>query len=199
MTLDCLQKALAQSLNMCNKPGNTSLQGYSLHLCIGKGDWKFRREWLQMERSYLNASGLICPRCLASGAAGTEKPWLDPVKERWNNTADLLLAQESRVGSSIWLRTVDGWSPMGECADLLHAVWIGTAKDAVGSLLFDLAEWHPEAQSLDTWDERLKLLHAELLDFCVENKIRTSTVEELSYSLDIAGLFCCFGACYWCE
>ena len=181
-TLDSLQKCLAASLNMCNKPGDTTLRGYSLRLTIGKGDWKFRREWLQMPRSYLNAD-LICPRCFASGTAGSQKPWLDPVRERYNNTADLLLAQDTRVGSDIWLHTVKGWSPMGECADLLHAVWIGTTRDAVGSLLLDLAEWHPGAQALTTWDERLKLLHAELLDFCGEHGIRASTVEELSGSL----------------
>ncbi|CAE7831362.1 Cpr [Symbiodinium necroappetens] len=194
VTLGGLQKCLADSLNMCNQPGNTTLQGYSLHLTVGKGDWKFRREWLQMPRSYLNAD-LICPRCFASGTPGSQKPWLDPVRERYNNTADLLLAQDSRVGPDIALHSVKGWSPLGEMADLLHAVWIGTARDAVGSLLLDLAEFHPQCQSMTTWDERLKLLHAEILTFCCENGIRQSTIEEISASLALRIAFYRFSVC----
>ena len=84
-----------RSLNLCvsEEPG-----GLNLIYVAGKGDWKWKREWLQECRHYSKAAktssgeGLICRRCLA-GPAG--KPWLDVQQERFNNAADLHEAAQS--------------------------------------------------------------------------------------------------------
>ena len=71
----------------------------------GKGDWKWKREWLQQSRHYGKAAkteqgiGLICPRCFA-GSAG--KPWLDPVHQRFNNAEDLAAACETSCPLRVW-------------------------------------------------------------------------------------------------
>ncbi|CAE7427213.1 TY1B-DR3 [Symbiodinium sp. CCMP2592] len=96
LTLEKLQETLAMSLNKCNLPGDASTQGWSMHLVVHKGDWKFRREWLCMQRHYNNAD-LICPRCLASALPNAQKPWLDPCRERFNNQADLAAAALTRL------------------------------------------------------------------------------------------------------
>ncbi|CAE7495590.1 unnamed protein product, partial [Symbiodinium natans] len=77
------------------------------------------------------------------------------------------------------LHTVDGWSAMGEMADLLHSLWTGTARDAVGSLLMELARYHPQATAYATWDERLSLVYEEFTDFCRRHGLRPSSVDGL--------------------
>ena len=100
ITLDNLQEHLAKSLQKANQPGNPDTGGWSIHLILGKGDWKWKREWLCQGRHY-GASGHICPRCFASAADDAEKPWLDSL-ERFNNQTDIQAARESRVGHNIW-------------------------------------------------------------------------------------------------
>ena len=100
LTLEGLQEALSKSLNILNDPDQNPGR-HTCHLILGKGDWKFRREWLEMERHY-SLADRICPRCLASGLEGAATPWFDPVLERFNNSADLQTAMQTRVGN-IWL------------------------------------------------------------------------------------------------
>ncbi|CAE7600995.1 TY1B-DR3 [Symbiodinium necroappetens] len=96
VTLDKLQESLAMSLNRCNLPGDAATDGWSMHLVVHKGDWKFRRDWLHMDRRYNNAD-LICPRCLASAKPNSDRPWLDPCRERFNAAADIRAAAETRI------------------------------------------------------------------------------------------------------
>ena len=63
-TLECLQKNFVDSMNRCGNKDDPALHGWTLHLCISKGDWKHKREWLQQQRHYSNQTGNICPRCL---------------------------------------------------------------------------------------------------------------------------------------
>ena len=97
LTLQDLQRHLAESLARLSTP--TSQRDYwTLQVVLGKGDWKFRREWLEQVRhwsnlptpSIPNGSGMICPRCLCG--ADDSKPWLD-VTERFDNPADLAIAR----------------------------------------------------------------------------------------------------------
>ena len=78
------------------------------------------------------------------------------------------------------LRTVRGFSPLCECADLLHALWLGTARDCVGSIIMDVVEKWPALQHLPTWDERLEALTGDVHRWCVQQGIRPSTIEPLS-------------------
>ena len=100
ITLDNLQQHLAMSLQKANKEDGALAGGFTLHVVLGKGDWKFKREWLAQCRHYNLLDG-VCPRCFASGRDGSPKPWLD-CQERFNNNADLLAAKETRVGPAIW-------------------------------------------------------------------------------------------------
>ena len=113
-TLECLQSVLADSLNRINTAGNVATLGYSMHVVLGKGDWKFRKEWLAQSRSYM-MKDQMCPRCFASGLPGSAKPWFDPVRERFNSPADVAQALATRVGEIPLLRVV-GWHPSCETA-----------------------------------------------------------------------------------
>ena len=60
---------------------------------LGKGDWKFKREWLEQSRHY-SLGDKICPRCLASALDGSAKPWSD-VEEAFNTPADIENAKDT--------------------------------------------------------------------------------------------------------
>ena len=180
-TLRELQKHIVDSFNKASYPaGDLS---FSMQCCIGKGDWKWRREWLEQSRHYNNVrpnsdnnGAGICPRCLA-GANGV--PWLDP-REAFNNPEHLALARDTAVGANIALHGLLGWDVSCEYADYLHAVWLGVARDLVGSALLDLVEEDPSYENGITYDQRLALLHSEIQLWCRANHIRPSTVEDLS-------------------
>eukprot|EP00913_Durusdinium_trenchii_P032143 g30100.t1 len=54
LTLEMLQKHYVRMFNECaHMPDGDQL---SLHYCAGKGDWKFKKEWLDEPRSYLRAA-----------------------------------------------------------------------------------------------------------------------------------------------
>ena len=175
-TLRELQKHIVDSFNKASHPaGDLSA---SMQLCVGKGDRKWRREWLEQGRHYNNVTqnsdnngAGVCPRCLA-GTNGVR--WLDP-REAFNNPEDLALAREN-----IALHRLRGWDVSCEYADYLHAVWLGVARDLVGSVLLDLVEQDPSYENGITYDQRLALLHSEIQIWCRENHIRPSTVEDLS-------------------
>ena len=108
LTLSDLQRHLVESLNVASDPNRGS--GWTMHVCMGKGDWKWRKDWLMQSRSYMNAAGknpsartLICPRCLAGSA---QRPWLD-ITEAFANPADLAAARDTCalccVGSLMFL------------------------------------------------------------------------------------------------
>ena len=74
-------------------------EGYSLHAVLSKGDWKYKREWLDQHRNCGNVGarhgvrpsearghGRICPRCLADG--GVLRPWAD-IKKKFFNQPDM--------------------------------------------------------------------------------------------------------------
>ena len=86
-----LQKALVDSLLKATDP--TRCNGHTLWVVMGKGDWKWRKEWLRQPRSYANSNGLLCPRCLA-GSPG--KPWLD-VAERFHCREDMVTAKLTSI------------------------------------------------------------------------------------------------------
>ena len=100
-TLRGLQKSFVDSMNVASNPDAEGNDGFSLHVVLSKGDWKYRKEWLEHTRSWSNAAGpsssargqgRICPRCFA----GQENlPWADS-RELFNQADDLRLAAETR-------------------------------------------------------------------------------------------------------
>ncbi|CAE7750481.1 RE1, partial [Symbiodinium microadriaticum] len=145
----------------------------------GKGDWKWRVEWLRQVRYYNNKQILgptagLCPRCLC-----TRDTWLD-VHERFNAPADLATARLTAVGD-IALKSLPGWEPEMEVPDLLHTLWTGTGRDLIGSLCLHSIETSASYTG-STYDERLRQLRRDMQAWCMEHGIRPSTVEELSLS-----------------
>ena len=175
VTLSHLQEDLVKSLNLCADRANGL--NATLHVCAGKGDWKWRKEWLQQTRFYgkvTHGSHGICPRCFAA-----KNDWLD-VHERFNNDADVLRAQATAVGENIALKQLSGWTCNMELPDLLHCIWLGTGRDLTGSLCMEMAEKRQDLVG-STYDERLDCLRRDMQAWCASHGIRPSTIDELSF------------------
>ena len=82
-----------------------------------------------------------------------------------------------------------GWVPDMEAADVLHTVWLGTARDACGSLILNVCDKHALFQEMETYDDRLHALWCHALRWCAARKIDSSCLEELS-SLTARKTFC---------
>lgn len=67
-----------------------------------------------------------------------------------------------------------------EVPDLLHTVWTGVAKDAVGSLMMDLAEFGPAFIQFETWDERLQAVTLSARDWCRQHRLTPSLIDDFS-------------------
>ncbi|CAE7021764.1 Cpr, partial [Symbiodinium sp. KB8] len=176
VTLSHLQHDLVMSLNQCSDKGNGL--GATLHVVAGKGDWKWRKEWLQQTRFYgkvTHGSHGICPRCFAA-----KNDWVD-VKERFNNDEDVARAQETAVGENIAMKQLSGWSCNMEVPDLLHCIWLGTGRDLVGSRCLEMAETRQDLVGA-TYDQRLASLRKDIQAWCAARGIRPSTIDELSFS-----------------
>ena len=182
-TLRDLQSHIVNSLNAAAVPDVES--GYSVHAVVGKGDWKWRREWLQMPRHYSNLTSAgrngagICPRCLAGIG---QRAWID-IAENFNNDDDLRAAEATAVGVELPFRRLQGWSAGCEYPDMLHCVWLGVARDLIGSMCLDLIEYDASYELGATYDDRLQLLLTEIQTWCRAHGIRPSTLDDLSRSI----------------
>ena len=72
-----------------------------------------------------------------------------------------------------------------EAADLLHVLWLGAARDSIGSVLMEIVDFDPRFQLSGTYDEALAQVLAMVHDFCEAHGIDKSTVDELSFSMQI--------------
>ena len=87
ITMMALQDAFVKQLNVA---AVNPIDGWTLHYMIGKGDWKYKKEWLQERRFWsqnsAESSG-ICRRCYARGCN-----WMDVVWEKdWYPHGDTAL------------------------------------------------------------------------------------------------------------
>ncbi|CAE7802366.1 unnamed protein product, partial [Symbiodinium sp. KB8] len=64
VTLEGLQRHFADSFKISGNPEAEGQHGWTLHPVISKGDWKYKREWLQQVRHYGNLAG--CGEFLAT-------------------------------------------------------------------------------------------------------------------------------------
>ena len=86
------------------------------------------------------------------------------------------------------LRRVPGWSPDMEGADAMHCLWLGSAKDTVGSALMMIAEHDPRCIDADSWDGALALLLGYMQDFLVSRGLDRCTIDEISCLLRTGNL-----------
>ncbi|OLQ05854.1 hypothetical protein AK812_SmicGene10891 [Symbiodinium microadriaticum] len=177
VSLQHLQQSLVDSLSLCADKNNCL--GFTLHIVSGKGDWKWRKDWLKQTRFYGNAAGRdgLCQRCLAS-----KDSWLDPLLERFNNATDIQNARATAVGN-IPLKNLAGWQPEMEVPDLLHCCWLGCARDLNGSLCLLMASKFYDGA---TFDERFAELRKDMQLWCQNNNLRPSTIDDISLSRMLA-------------
>ena len=86
----------------------------------------------------------------------------------------------SGVGIEMPIHNLIGYHVSAEYCDLLHALWLGTARDAVGSHLMVLAKHMPGATQLELWDMRLQFVHEDFKAWAKDHGIRPSTIDEIS-------------------
>ena len=92
LTLQSIQQQWVRMMNACTNI-QENCEGYSMWMVGGKGDWKFKKEWLQESRNY--STSQICRRCLADYDT---KPWTDVGPNAcWDSAADRLIAMETAV------------------------------------------------------------------------------------------------------
>ena len=66
--------AVVQSLSVAANPATAEIRGdATLQYCCGKGDWKFKKEWLREKKDYSRLS--FCRRC--NCGPGPAEHWLD--------------------------------------------------------------------------------------------------------------------------
>lgn len=52
---------------MANSVSSVPCRGYRWFYVAGKGDWKYKKDWLCEKRHWTQKGGGICRRCLADG------------------------------------------------------------------------------------------------------------------------------------
>ena len=79
------------------------------------------------------------------------------------------------------LWSLAGWHSSMEYVDILHTVWLGTGRDAVGSLLLEAVELHEcFSQVGENWNERLEKIVVVARSWCRQHHLDPSSLEELS-------------------
>ena len=183
LTLEALQRGMVESFKKVSSPDNRHLRGsMSMHYVCGRGDWKWKCEWLQESRSYNNLrqdpsiqGGSFCRRCdCNSDLRSMHRADFD--KMPWFFAGDAL--QTLNATCSATLHDLAYWSPDMECADTLHNFWMGPCRDASGSILLDIVQMHPDFEQM-TCKEGLQELCSRLW-VCSEHSLDASIIEELS-------------------
>lgn len=82
--------------------------------------------------------------------------------------------------SNMRLRALEGFHADMAASDTLHSLWLGGAKDAVGSILLDVVEFHDSFAACTEYDEALQNLCAMFHEWCTEKGLERSVVDELS-------------------
>lgn len=119
--------------------------GWRGALIYTDGDLKYNKEFYGMEHSYLSNS--ICHQCGAHRtSAGLD--YSDP-DGSWKNTL-LSAAEVKQAFATVPFVALRGWEPTCITHDLLHLVFLGVARDLMGSILSIITDANiltlPEAQ-----------------------------------------------------
>ena len=187
MTLHKLQEAFAASLRKCCDPTKTALPGHStLQYCAGRGDWKWKSEWLQELHDYNNiklnptTGRTFCRRCRCTSDVQS-RHWLDAKHLSWYEPELVSQHLDASMPTSLPLRGIPGYHPDMEQADTLHNLWLGPGKDTLGSLFMDVVQYHADFRD-DSWESGLQALCMRLHDWCAEVGLDRSCIDELRYS-----------------
>ena len=73
LTMEALQSAVVESLSIAANPATAGIRGdATLQYCAGKGDWKFKKDWLSEKKDYSHSC--FCRRC--NCGPGPAEHWL---------------------------------------------------------------------------------------------------------------------------
>jgi hypothetical protein len=122
-----------------------------------KGDWKYQQEVHQHAHFYKADS--VCELC--SAHASNPATLYSDLRE---DAGWVATEREPRTVSP--LRLAVGFSWFSQFADVLHCVWLGFARDLVGSVLIAMIEVLDEFQIEDAnWNERLHIVYMQFRDW----------------------------------
>ena len=184
LTLEALQSILAKDLaSVCDPTTTTLPDSLTLQYMCGRGDWKWKVEWLQEKKSYLNLKrknmdGGFCRRCRCTSNVN-DRHWLDTTGSFYEPAAVANML-EAALPSDLPLKGIPGFHPDMESADVLHCLWLGSAKDACASILADVVEYHPEFLHYESWDLAFQALTTLFHEFCQRHHLDASLIEEIS-------------------
>ena len=73
--MEALQAAVVESLTIAANPATAGIRGdATLQYCAGKGDWKYKKDWLCEKKDYSHSQ--FCRRCNC-GQNPADEHWLD--------------------------------------------------------------------------------------------------------------------------
>ena len=191
ITLATLQRALAADLRRCSRSGKLP-DNVTLQYVVGRGDWKYKAEWLQEKKTYANLkrkSGPgFCRRCNCTSSL-RERHWLNATNLSFNEPRAVSETLHSNIPLDLPLRRlIPGYHADMEQSDVLRNLWLGSAKDAVGSILCDIVQYHPELAECTSWEDGLNAVCALFHDFCFRHNLDKSAIDEMSF-LDLCRRF----------
>ena len=160
--------------------------GWTVHYTVGKGDWKFKSACLAEKRDYNNIrkksvdGPSFCRRC-HFGSNVASKHWLD---------VDMSWHESERTPADLPFRKLPNWVPEMEQSDLLRNLWLGAARDAVGSMLMEVVQRHEMFVETSSLNEAPAVLCTCLHDWCSKNNVERSVIDELSLTkLSVESLY----------
>ena len=165
-----------------------------MHYTVGKGDWKFKSAWLAQKRDYNNIrkksldGPSFCRRCHC-GSNVASKHWLD-MDMSWHESEHTARILDENLPADLPFRKLPNWVPEMEQSDLLHNLWLGAARDAVGSMLMEVVQRHEMFVETSSFNEALAVLCACIPDWCSKNNVERSVIDELSLTkLSVESLY----------
>ncbi|CAE7581449.1 unnamed protein product, partial [Symbiodinium necroappetens] len=178
LTMEALQAAVVESLSIAANPATAGIRGdATLQYCAGKGDWKYKKDWLCEKKDYSHSQ--FCRRCNC-GQTPAGEHWLDFLHLSFNKPEMVHDNLHANVPETLPLRSLDAWSMDMEAADLLHVLWLGAARDSIGSVIMEIVTFDPRFQQSETFDGALAQVLTMVHDFCEAHGIDKSTIDELS-------------------
>ena len=131
ITLQALQRALAADLRKCCRPGKLP-NGMTLQYVVGRGDWKYKAEWLQEKKTYANLkrkSGPgFCRRCKCTSSL-RERHWLDAEGLSFNEPDAVSETLHASIPLDLPMRRlIPGYHADMEQADVLHKTLCSTTR-----------------------------------------------------------------------
>jgi hypothetical protein len=154
----------------------TRVSGWRGYFFAVKGDWKFTAEAFRSSDRHFK-SQMICNQCLASQNGPFAYTDVSP-DAGWRFTCAVGIPRTFTP-----MQNALGFSWYGIMADLLHTVWLGIARDAIGSFLMDLIEFDQiHYGELGTYDDRLG---AAFVRFSAWTRVHgiNSTVDQLDLNV----------------